>query len=719
MFRLTGATTLLASVALLLRRAAAALLVIFLGFASAPPDATAFGGLSDEAVTVWQHRDSPTTTGWDIWYSVLGRATPTSTLTWHAVGGPVTQAAPIATLPGDDKNPHVGTNAGVTIAVWQHAPLTGSSPGDWDIFFSLLNTTTGTWSTPAPVAVLAGDDYDPNVAVDSNGNAIAVWAHRGPLGTREMFFSIFTSATGTWTLPAPVGVSGGQASLPEVTITSVASAGGLLAHQAVAAWSDVPVTAAPDHRMVYSTFNGLTWTAPVEIESAATGIGLSIANVGFANYVGTDPDPFGAFGRLGVSADASGNAYVVWGGGPELLGFFSPGVVGAILNVAANTWSPMLTPSGDRFVGAGGCENPDNALTTGGGDFVGVFDFAALIEHTFRTGGTFTVETVSYNSVFNDQRPSNAAISATEMIAVNWGAPQGPDSEIIWSVGTVTPGVSVSFGAAQQLVPTTLGGEDMFPEIASGFAASIITGGLTLSPPTATNPVGTPHTVTATATTNGNPAAGVLVNFTVTGSNGSTPTPSTGSCVTGTNGQCSFTYTSPTAGNDAITATATIAGQSTTATATKIWQGAAPKVQGRMTGGGSVINGPSDIPPGVRVTHGFELHCDVTKGPNNLQVNWDKGNRFHLETLTSAMCTQDNSIGGPNPPAAGFNKYVGSGTGRVNGVSGKTITFEFTDAGEPGKNDHVHIHISDPTTSMTILSADGFLRHGNHQAHAQ
>jgi len=42
-----------------------------------------------------------------------------------------------------------------------------------------------------------------------------------------------------------------------------------------------------------------------------------------------------------------------------------------------------------------------------------------------------------------------------------------------------------------------------------------------------------------------------------------------------------------------------------------------PEVEGRMTGGGGVLT-----TAGVRVTHGFELHCDAVKPPNNLQVNW-------------------------------------------------------------------------------------------------
>src|SRR5947208_14162956 len=139
------------------------------------PSNAASKDLTNEAIAVWQHRDnSGSSTDWDIWYSFLGRKKPTdpsSALTWHADGGPVKEAAPIATLSGDDKNPHVATNAGVTLAVWQHASGTGNAPGDWDIFFARFDTATGTWTAPSPVATFTGDDYDPNVAVDSNGNA--------------------------------------------------------------------------------------------------------------------------------------------------------------------------------------------------------------------------------------------------------------------------------------------------------------------------------------------------------------------------------------------------------------------------------------------------------------------------------------------------------------------------------------------------------------------
>ncbi len=131
---------------------------------------------------------------------------------------------------------------------------------------------------------------------------------------------------------------------------------------------------------------------------------------------------------------------------------------------------------------------------------------------------------------------------------------------------------------------------------------------------------------------------------------------------------------------------------------------------GRMTGGGRVFTAD-----GTRVTHGFVLRCTVgEKRHDALQVNWDKGNRFHLESLTAASCTDDPSIG-PNPPPAGFDTHSGSGTGRYNGIAGATAEWTFTDAGEPGTGDMARIVIRDATGTV-VLEVSGTLRKGNHRA---
>lgn len=129
---------------------------------------------------------------------------------------------------------------------------------------------------------------------------------------------------------------------------------------------------------------------------------------------------------------------------------------------------------------------------------------------------------------------------------------------------------------------------------------------------------------------------------------------------------------------------------------------------GFMTGGGSIINGD------LRVTHGFHLNCTATDGPQRLEINWN-GNRFHLEQLSTAFCSNDPTIN-PGQPAAGFNTFAGSGEGDYNGVAGATIGFTFTDAGEPGTGDTATYTIQDADGNV-VLSASGYLDHGNQQAH--
>jgi hypothetical protein len=133
----------------------------------------------------------------------------------------------------------------------------------------------------------------------------------------------------------------------------------------------------------------------------------------------------------------------------------------------------------------------------------------------------------------------------------------------------------------------------------------------------------------------------------------------------------------------------------------------------RWTGGGT-IGTSADFPSGVRVTHGFELHCDLAE-PNNLQVNW-RGNHFHLTELTLAYCYYDEKWGGPEHPIVLCNEIDGWGIGKVNGTDGYKIFFCFTDGGEPGANDWARIRITDPGDSL-VLFVEGYLIHGNHQAH--
>lgn len=135
---------------------------------------------------------------------------------------------------------------------------------------------------------------------------------------------------------------------------------------------------------------------------------------------------------------------------------------------------------------------------------------------------------------------------------------------------------------------------------------------------------------------------------------------------------------------------------------------AAPQsLPGRMAGGGKVSHG-------FRVTHGFQLACVPASADNNLEVNWGKGDKFHLDELTDAICSDDPSID-PGQPGSVMDVFKGKGTGRFNGKSGAAVEFTFTDAGEPGKSDLAEIVIRDARGNV-VLSVSGPLENGNHQA---
>jgi hypothetical protein len=252
------------------------------------------------------------------------------------------------------------------------------------------------------------------------------------------------------------------------------------------------------------------------------------------------------------------------------------------------------------------------------------------------------------------------------------------------------------------------------------FKSAIISSGLTLTPASATNPIATPHTVTATVTVNGEPQAGVTVTFTVAGSGGSAPTPPAGTCVTGAGGSCTFTYTSPSPGSDVITATATVEGQTLSDTATKEWT-VERVTEGRLTGGGTttgVFDAGVPLPVTVDAHQGLTLQCDEMRLPNNLQVSWDGGNHFHLDTLDSATCFDDPSKM-PNPPPAGFDSYIGNGTGSCNGTPGAKASWYFTDEGESGtEDDVVSLKITCMDGSTLTVAGQNNLQ-GNFQAHGR
>lgn len=154
---------------------------------------------------------------------------------------------------------------------------------------------------------------------------------------------------------------------------------------------------------------------------------------------------------------------------------------------------------------------------------------------------------------------------------------------------------------------------------------------------------------------------------------------------------------------------------------------APPPGNGRFTGGGKVVVSNAIIPASgsVTVTKGFEVECDMDPAHENLELNWDVGNHFHMDQITSAVCTLQGIP--PNPPPAPVNRIDATGTGSYNGMPGYTVVFTLWDQGEPGTNDEAGFVVcqtvpADPTSCASspsiVLSVPlQLVSTGNIQAH--
>lgn len=138
-----------------------------------------------------------------------------------------------------------------------------------------------------------------------------------------------------------------------------------------------------------------------------------------------------------------------------------------------------------------------------------------------------------------------------------------------------------------------------------------------------------------------------------------------------------------------------------------------PVVTGRFTGKGSV----SSTQYGTIHYEIRDSICGSDAFPD-LKVSADNLD-FRLTNYTSPLtCFTRFAGGGEGHPVAGFDSIRGAGQGTLNGVSGASATFQFTDRGEPGRQDLATITILDPSGAVvfTITDRESDLG-GNTQAH--
>jgi hypothetical protein len=227
---------------------------------------------------------------------------------------------------------------------------------------------------------------------------------------------------------------------------------------------------------------------------------------------------------------------------------------------------------------------------------------------------------------------------------------------------------------------------------------------LALTPAAASNTVGTSHTVTATVRdSDSQPLANIVVRYTVTGS-----VNTTGQCVTGGSGTCTFMYQGPPLpGADAIRAFADTnrdgdqdAGEPPGA-ASKVWvlPASTKFCEVKITQGGWIIamNGDqASFGGNARV-----LADGTVSGQENYQDHGPAQPR-HVQSIdvTAMTCSDDLTEG----------SIFGRAT--VDGAGSVFFRIDVTDLGEPGTSDTYGLTMSDG-----YVSGQQRLQGGNVQIH--
>jgi hypothetical protein len=177
---------------------------------------------------------------------------------------------------------------------------------------------------------------------------------------------------------------------------------------------------------------------------------------------------------------------------------------------------------------------------------------------------------------------------------------------------------------------------------------------LDLTPATATNPVGTEHTVTATLTDDTTPVADATISFTVSGAN-----ETSGTAATNASGQASFAYTGTNAGTDTISACYEqneTAPCEALATATKTWTAATSGLGVTNTSEPPTVSAGEDVLQTFTVSNSGEGDATGT----TLNIAFPTG-----ATVVSSDPSQGTCTAGPASLSCTLGTLAGGGSASV------------------------------------------------------
>jgi hypothetical protein len=320
--------------------------------------------------------------------------------------------------------PQIALDAdGEAVAVWAR----WEQASDSSVVEASARPTGGEWAAPIDLSVPGVNAGSPRLAMDSRGDAVAVWRQSDTLGSAQLAESAVRPAGGVWQAPAQIS---GSAQNTEDEDIAVSAEG-----EAVAVWNSQGVVQA-----AVRSFGG-EWGAPVDV-STPGGNAL-------------DPE---------VGMDPQGETVVVWEG--EGL----DGVAQSSVRPVSGSWQAPVTISEQ------GISSPHVAIDTGGEAFA-VWDVnkGSVEGSVLPVGGSWQVPTqlstpgeiAAYSQVAVDARGDAFAVwydesggpsmtgegyvvqSAERPAGSDWDAPTaisfptaGQGGRVLWSAPEVAVGAN-------------------------------------------------------------------------------------------------------------------------------------------------------------------------------------------------------------------------------------------------------------------------------------
>jgi len=223
-------------------------------------------------------------------------------VTWT---GPVALNTNAAGDEGNDFRPELATDGqGAWVAIWRSIDSLGDTIGtDSDIIVARSTDDGATWTAPAAVNTNAssdtGHDSWPVVTTDGQGIWIALWHSNDSLGDTigadtDIFLARSVDDGASWTEVAPLNTNAAADSGSDLGPQLTTDGQGIW----LAAWSSEDsfgntIGTDADILLAYSDDDGITWTAPVALNTDA-------------------PDDFEGDSRIELTTDAQGTWVAVW-----------------------------------------------------------------------------------------------------------------------------------------------------------------------------------------------------------------------------------------------------------------------------------------------------------------------------------------------------------------------------------------------------------------------